>query len=348
MNISQGLTAQSVLAISQSSTYTVTSLMSVNQYSPFIGESTDPNAPTPPSKTVDGPMVGIQVPFQLVYPSVGTVTDSVSLRAPNLGNVDRLAFNRIQRETRGGTLVIFADPDWPKIQTLVLSFSGLKRVETQTYLTFLNTHLGQEIGLIDWEHRYWRGVILTPDQPVVEDAFDSFSASFEFQGELDPAWNPQVVPPSLRYSAIRSEQEGGHYVPNEPQLPATPETGFLAAEADDAIKVGYPIYLKTNGHLAPARANAPATTNVTGLSLSDTASGFSCSYLTEGTVERTDWTEVAGVALLTPGAAYYLSADAPGRITSIAPAALGQYVVRVGRATSTTKLDIEIEPAILL
>ena len=44
-------------------------------------------------------------------------TFSVSLRAPNLGNKDRLSFNRVLRETRGGTLVVFADPIWPKVQT---------------------------------------------------------------------------------------------------------------------------------------------------------------------------------------------------------------------------------------
>jgi hypothetical protein len=136
------------------------------------------------------PLTGISVPFQLLYPATGVVTDSLSLRAPNLGNLDRLSFNRIQRETRGGTLVIYADPVWPKTQTLVLSFSGLKQEEARNLLTFIEDHLGQEIGLIDWEHRYWRGVITAPDQPIVQDGRDSYTASFEFQGEADPTWTP--------------------------------------------------------------------------------------------------------------------------------------------------------------
>ena len=68
-----------------------------------------------------------ELPFRLFSPATGTVTDSVTLRAPNLGNKDRLSFNRIVRETRGGTLIVFADPIWPKLETLVLTFSGLQR-----------------------------------------------------------------------------------------------------------------------------------------------------------------------------------------------------------------------------
>ena len=325
------------------------SRQSICQYDPSIGANSDPDAPEPPPTAIQGPVAGIQVPFQLVYPSTGTVTDSVSLRAPNLGNKDRLAFNRVLRETRGGTLIVFADRIWPKVQTLVLSFSGLYRVEAQALLEFLENHVGQEIGLIDWEHRYWRGVIITPDKPIVEDRFDSFSASFEFQGELDPTWNPQVVPPTERYSAIRSEQAGGYYVPREPQLPITPEsTDYHSAQADGQIKIGYPVYLKTSGHVDPAQANDPGTAQVAGISISDTEATFACKYITEGRVQRTDWTEVAGTALLSAGATYFLDPLVAGRITTTAPVSSGHYVVRVGRAVTSSTLDVEIELPILL
>jgi hypothetical protein len=98
----------------------------------------------------------------------------------------------VLRETRGGTLIVYADPIWPQTQTLALSFSGLTRTEAQNLLTFLETYLGLEIGLLDWEQRYWKGVIMTPDHPVIEDSRGRFSASFEFEGEfegeLDGTW----------------------------------------------------------------------------------------------------------------------------------------------------------------
>lgn len=189
VNISQGISSASQVEIREAATFTLNPSTVVNQYSPFIGASTDPNAPTPPPASLQGPLPGLETPFQLLFPTTGAATDTLTLKTPNLGNIDRLSFNRVQRETRGGTLVIFSDPIWPKIQTLVLSFSALRRDEAQGLLTFMENHLGQEIGLLDWEHRYWRGVIVTPDEAVVEDARGYFTAGFEFQGELDSTWS---------------------------------------------------------------------------------------------------------------------------------------------------------------
>lgn len=347
--IDRGITGTSTLGLQQSVTYTLIIGTTHCQYSPFVGDNSDPDAPSPPPAEIDGPMVGIQVPFQLVYPSTGAVADSVALKTPNLGNKDRLGFQRVIREARGGTLIVYADPIWPKTQTLVLTFSGLLRVEAMELLTFIDTHLGLEVGLIDWEHRYWRGIITKPDEPVIEDRFDYYTVNFEFEGELDPLWNPQVVPPALRYSAVRSEQQDGYYVPIPPQLPATPEsTDYHSAEADSTIVIGNPVYLTGAGHVNPARADAAGTTQVVGLSITDTSAGFTCNYLTEGRIEKSDWTAVAGVANLSAGVTYFLDPSVAGHITSTAPSVVGQYVVRVGRAVNTTTLDIEIELPILL
>ena len=177
------------LGIEQACTYIVEGANRLDRrYNPLVGDG--PTSPEPPPTSLDPPLEGITDPFKLVYPSTGAVTDSCVLRAPNLGNRDRLSFNRINRETRGGTLVVFADPDWPKTQTLVLSFSALTKAEGQDLLQFLTDHLGQEIGIIDWEKRYWRGIVTTTTDPVVEDSRGSFSAQFEFEGELDPTGTP--------------------------------------------------------------------------------------------------------------------------------------------------------------
>ena len=174
--------ATSALSLGQAISYSIVLSGIRQQYHPFVGEGVE-GAPTPPSVTVEPPPPS-ELPFQLFYPATGTVTDSVTLRAPNLGNKDRLSFNRIVRETRGGTLIVFADPIWPKLETLVLSFSGLSATQSQQLLAFLETHLGEEIGLLDWEGRCWQGVIMTPTNPVVQDTRDCYSVSLEFEGEL--------------------------------------------------------------------------------------------------------------------------------------------------------------------
>jgi hypothetical protein len=177
--------AASVLVLDQAVSYSIVLSGIRQQYHPFVGTGAG-GAPTPPAVTIGTPAPS-ELPFQLFFPATGTVTDSVTLRAPNLGNKDRLSFNRVVRETRGGTLIVFADPIWPKLETLVLSFSGLSSTQSQQLLAFLETHLGEEIGLLDWEGRCWQGVIMTPTNPVVQDARDSYSASLEFEGELVPA-----------------------------------------------------------------------------------------------------------------------------------------------------------------
>jgi hypothetical protein len=182
LSVSRG--AASALNLRQAAAYSIVFGGVLQQYNPFVGAGT-PESPLPPSVTV-GPAEHTPIPFRLFYPAEGVVTDSLTLRAPNLGNKDRLSFNRILRETRGGTLIVFADPIWPKIQTLVLTFSGLRSVQTQQLLVFLDAHLGEEIGLLDWEGRVWKGIITSPTDPVVQDGRDNFSASMEFEGELVP------------------------------------------------------------------------------------------------------------------------------------------------------------------
>ncbi len=70
-------------------------------------------------------------------------------------------------------------------KTLVLDFSGLAWAEASGLYTFMDDHLGLEIGILDWEHRFWRGVITKQDQPIVQDGPGcKYTVGFEFEGEL--------------------------------------------------------------------------------------------------------------------------------------------------------------------
>lgn len=57
---------------------------------------------------------------------------------------------------------------------------------------------------------------------------------------------------------------------------------------------------------------------------------------------------LAGMSGLTPGATYYLSAATSGLMTVTPPSTVGQYVVRLGKALSTTEFEIRVEREILL
>ena len=51
---------------------------------------------------------------------------------------------------------------------------------------------------------------------------------------------------------------------------------------------------------------------------------------------------------LDAGDHYFLSASGAGAITTTAPTGAGNYVVRVGEATSAAEFAIQLEPPILL
>lgn len=183
--------AQHTAIISHALTYYIDKSCSDKDYTPFIGDSTVPSTPTPPSSTIpiiqNDPTI---TRFELIYPGIGEPTDTVILRAPELDNVDRYAFNRINRETRGGKLNIFADPSWPQINTLAVNFVGLKKAEIDEILTFLHNYVGKEIRIADWEGREWVGVIVTPDEPATQDGKDNWSFTFEFEGVLVESYIP--------------------------------------------------------------------------------------------------------------------------------------------------------------
>ena len=99
-------------------------------------------------------------------------------------------------------------------------------------------------------------------------------------------------------------------------------------------------------------ANAAATTFVTGLvqatSVANHASG---AVQTNGVLTATavQWNAITGGSGgLTTGSVYFLSPTMAGQITTTAPTTSGQYVVQVGIALSTTELDVQIGPPILL
>lgn len=119
-----------------------------------------------------------------------------------------------------------------------------------------------------------------------------------------------------------------------------------------AIVIGAPAYQKTNGAVDLGRANASGTVQLVGLvkDVSIAAAG-SGNIQTDGVLvaTTTQWDAVTGQSGgLTTGSPYYLSAATAGRLTTTAPTAAGEFVVRVGLALSTTELDISVEPPIKL
>jgi hypothetical protein len=121
--------------------------------------------------------------------------DLLALRNPETDDNDRIGFNRINRETRGGELNVYGDPGWAKVNTLLFTIVALSDGKNcpdviNATLDFFQTYIGQEIILHDWTGTSWRGVVTTPDERAVEDSDGWWTLSFEFEGEAEPGSVP--------------------------------------------------------------------------------------------------------------------------------------------------------------
>lgn len=108
--------------------------------------------------------------------------DTLVLRNPAFGNNEQHSFSRINRTTRGGTLIIFANPIWPNLKTLKFSMSGL--ADSEEILDFLEASLGQVVTLLDHENRTWEGIILNPTTAITQQGTCDYRFDLEFEGEL--------------------------------------------------------------------------------------------------------------------------------------------------------------------
>jgi hypothetical protein len=154
------------------------------QYIPFQGENTIETDVTPPSSTLQDPQGSVTDRFSLYQPPLGIRTDEVIIRAPELDNRDRNAYTRVNRETRGGELIVYADPIWPKVRTMAVTITGITEVEVDALQTFLQDTVGQLIGITDWEGRLWQGFIVNPNEVATQDGKGRWTVSLEFEGEM--------------------------------------------------------------------------------------------------------------------------------------------------------------------
>lgn len=119
-----------------------------------------------------------------------------------------------------------------------------------------------------------------------------------------------------------------------------------------SIVIGAPVYSVSAGNVDKAKSDALATSEVIGcvadVSISASAVG---NIQTRGTVTATtgQWDAVAGTSGgLAANTIYYLDPATAGKITSTAPTTVGQLVVRIGKALSTTQLELDISFPVLL
>jgi hypothetical protein len=134
---------------------------------------------------------------------------------------------------------------------------------------------------------------------------------------------------------------------------STIDASSLTNDNASTINICQAVYVKSNGHVDLAEANASGTCTVFGL-VQDTsiATSVAGNVQTDGifTATTTQWDAVVTGESggLTPGSIYYLDPATAGKLTTTAPTTAGQYVVQVGIAESATTMKLWFRAPILL
>ena len=110
-------------------------------------------------------------------------TLTVNLRNPEFDNKEIFEHQRINRKSRSGTLDIYRDTAWPSVQKLDYTFAFLSDEQRVALLTFLDTALGQEIRIIDFESRQWKALCLTAPAELADAGPDRHHVTLQFEAE---------------------------------------------------------------------------------------------------------------------------------------------------------------------
>jgi hypothetical protein len=175
-----GRTITETITVTETLAYELVSGISLCTYHPFVGGSTITPHPTPPSTVA--PTETPQGNFVFSYPVVGP-TDTVTLVGPESDDRERLHVQRINRTSRGLTLHVYADPQWPKVKRLSLGVDVCSETKAQELIDFITLTVGQEVKLRDWHNRNWQGIITNPDAAVVRTKMNSWTVAIEFEAE---------------------------------------------------------------------------------------------------------------------------------------------------------------------
>lgn len=109
---------------------------------------------------------------------------SIQLRNPEFGNSDSVDVRRINRKTRGGDLMVYRDPIWPKTRIFKVNFIFLKQDDLSRLLDFIHRTVGQIVTYTDYEGQVWSGIIITPGDEVSQPGTNNYAATFSFQVQL--------------------------------------------------------------------------------------------------------------------------------------------------------------------
>ena len=126
-----------------------------------------------PTRIVGGPITHTQV-VTLVTPA-----GSITLPVPDFGDTDDISHYRIQRQSRGGTTIIFRAPLWPTSEDLNFTFSYLSESQVALLRSLVSRSVGRLCLYYDQEGTTWSIVVTTPELVVTQAGRHNYQATFK-------------------------------------------------------------------------------------------------------------------------------------------------------------------------
>lgn len=131
------------------------------------------------------PALGLSATTTFSYPYTSP-TNVATLRNPKFNNNQTLETGRIYRETRGHEQKVGDNVYWLKLNYLHMEFEALTLDQATDLIELLEASAGDEIKLVDWENRTWRGFIVSNPNDIIihKDDDCQYSAALRFEGVL--------------------------------------------------------------------------------------------------------------------------------------------------------------------
>ena len=109
---------------------------------------------------------------------------SLLLPSPDFNNDQKIEITRIHAKTRGGDIITYKDPDWPKTETRSMKFSFCSQDQVDQWKIFATESLGQDVTMIDFEGQTVIGLILNPETSISQPGRFNHVIGFDFQMEI--------------------------------------------------------------------------------------------------------------------------------------------------------------------
>ena len=104
----------------------------------------------------------------LEYP-YASPTLTLELRNPELNDRKSLVYSRVQRKSRGNSLILFRASHWPKSRVFNISFRALTSSNRDAIISFIRASLGKEIKYTDFLAQEHKVVLINPDAEITQE-----------------------------------------------------------------------------------------------------------------------------------------------------------------------------------